>query len=64
MPSVAASTVRQAFFRDLRVVVAQEAVAGYIDDLHHNSLRLTGTVFAEIATVSDAVRALGARPHH
>ncbi|MFI0481432.1 cysteine hydrolase family protein [Actinomadura sp. 9N215] len=52
------STVRQAFFNDLRVIVARETVAGYIDDLHLNSLRLMGTVFAEIGTVADATAAL------
>jgi ureidoacrylate peracid hydrolase len=42
------STVRDAFFRDLRVVVAEDAVAGYFQDLHLNSLRLMGTVFARV----------------
>ncbi|WUI04181.1 cysteine hydrolase [Spirillospora sp. NBC_00431] len=52
------STVRQAFFHDLRVIVAREAVAGYFDDLHLNSLRLMGTVFAEVVPAADAAAAL------
>ncbi|MGD9987266.1 cysteine hydrolase family protein [Pseudonocardia sp.] len=52
------STVRDAFFRDLRVVVASDAVAGYVDDLHSNSLRLMGTVFAEVAPTDVVVRTL------
>ncbi|MFI0367017.1 cysteine hydrolase family protein [Actinomadura sp. 1N219] len=54
------STVRQAFFHDLRVIVAREAVAGYVDDLHLGSLRLMGTVFAEVDSISDAAAALAA----
>ncbi|MGH3239847.1 MAG: cysteine hydrolase family protein [Spirillospora sp.] len=54
------STVRQAFFHDLRVVVAREAVAGYFDDLHLNSLRLMDTVFADVVPVTDAAAALAA----
>jgi ureidoacrylate peracid hydrolase len=52
------STVRDAFFRDLRVVVAEEAVAGYLDDLHHNSLRVMATVFADVVPVSAAAELL------
>lgn len=52
------STVRAAFFRDLRAVVAREAVAGYFEDLHLGSLRLMGTVFAEVVSVDEAAGAL------
>jgi len=52
------STVRDAFFRDLRVVVAEDAVAGYFDDLHRNSLRLMGTVFADVMPLTVAATAL------
>ncbi|HLV71859.1 MAG TPA: isochorismatase family cysteine hydrolase [Vulgatibacteraceae bacterium] len=52
------STVRSAFFRDLRAVVPREAVAGYVEDLHLNSLRLMGTVFAEVVSAEDAAAAL------
>ncbi|GEL25290.1 isochorismatase [Pseudonocardia sulfidoxydans NBRC 16205] len=52
------STVRDAFFRDLRVVVAADAVAGYLDELHHHSLRLMGTVFAQVAPTADVVHTL------
>ncbi|GAA1871313.1 cysteine hydrolase family protein [Actinomadura bangladeshensis] len=48
------STVRAAFFRDLKAVVAREAVAGYFEDLHLNSLRLMATVFANVVSVNDA----------
>lgn len=50
------STVRDAFFRDYRVVVVRDAVAGYFADLHDNSLRVMGTVFAHIVnTATDAL---------
>lgn len=55
------STVRDAMFRDLEVVVAREAVAGYVPDLHESSLRLMGTVFAWVLPVDD-VLALLTRP--
>jgi nicotinamidase-related amidase len=53
------STVRAAFFRDLKAVVAREAVAGYVEDLHVNSLRLMGTVVADVVSVDDAADLLG-----
>ncbi|MFI0404756.1 cysteine hydrolase family protein [Actinomadura sp. 3N508] len=57
------STVRAAFFRDLRAIVAREAVAGYVEDMHTASLRLMNTVFAEVVGVGDAAAALaGAAP--
>ncbi|UED87886.1 cysteine hydrolase family protein [Streptomyces profundus] len=57
------STVRDAFFRDLRAVVAGDAVAGYFEDLHLASLRLMGTVFAEIVPTDEAAALLaGATP--
>lgn len=56
------STVRAAFFRDLRAIVAREAVAGYVEDLHAGSLRLMGTVFAEVVPVGDAAAALAGTP--
>ncbi|KRV47858.1 hypothetical protein AQ490_05725 [Wenjunlia vitaminophila] len=55
------STVRDAFFRDLRAVVAADAVAGYVEDLHRNSLRLMGTVFAEVVPGDAAVDVLAGR---
>ncbi|WP_326836683.1 isochorismatase family cysteine hydrolase [Amycolatopsis rhabdoformis] len=56
------STVRDAFFRDLRVVVAEDAVAGYVEDLHRHSLRLMGTVFAEVRPVEEVARTLSPVP--
>lgn len=56
------STVRDAFFRDLRVLVAEDAVDGYFPALHAGSLRLMGTVFAELLPAAELVgRALA--PH-
>jgi nicotinamidase-related amidase len=52
------STVRAAFFRDLKAVVAREAVAGYFEDLHLNSLRLMATVFANVVSVNEAAALL------
>lgn len=49
------STVRDAFFRDFEVVVACDAVAGYFPELHENSLRVMGTVFARIDPVDTVV---------
>jgi nicotinamidase-related amidase len=58
------STVRDAMFRDLEAIVPREAVAGYFPDLHENSLRLMGTVFAWVAGVDETLALLGsaARP--
>lgn len=52
------STVRAAFFHDLKAVVAREAVAGYFEDLHLNSLRLMATVFANVVSVNEAAALL------
>lgn len=49
------STARDAFFRDVRVVVPRDAVAGYFEHLHHASLRVLGTVFADVVPASEAV---------
>jgi len=49
------SSVRDAFFRDLDVVVADDAVAGYFDHLHRHSLQLMGTVFALVQPAREAV---------
>lgn len=55
------STVRDAFFRDLPVTVATDAVAGYLPELHEASLRVLGTVFADVVDLAEAVRRLGPR---
>ena len=52
------STVRDAFFRDFDVVVAQDAVNGYFPELHHNSLRVMHTVFARVCPVDRIATAL------
>ncbi|MDW5594038.1 isochorismatase family cysteine hydrolase [Conexibacter stalactiti] len=56
------STVRDAFFRDLAVLVADDAVGGYFPALHDSSLRVMGTVFAEVLG-TDAVLARTLAPH-
>lgn len=53
------STVRDAFFRDMRVVVVRPAVAGYIPALHEHSLALMGTVFAQVVDADEALHLLG-----
>lgn len=50
------STARDAFFRDLRVVVVADATASYRANLHDNSLEVLGTVFAQIAQQVDAAQ--------
>lgn len=49
------STVRDAFMRDFEVVLVRDAVAGYFPDLHENSLRAQGTVFAEVVSLDQAI---------
>ncbi|MEU5987885.1 isochorismatase family cysteine hydrolase [Spirillospora sp. NPDC047418] len=58
------STVRAAFFRDLKAVVPREAVAGYFEDLHQNSLRLMDTVFADVVSADEAATRLTTPPPH
>jgi ureidoacrylate peracid hydrolase len=48
------STVRDGFFRDLRIVVVSDAVAGYVPAMHEASLRLMGTVFADVVPLDTA----------
>jgi ureidoacrylate peracid hydrolase len=50
------STVRDAFFRDLDVVVVRDAVAGYRPTLHQGSLDVMDTVFAHVASLDEAIR--------
>lgn len=47
------STVRDAFFRDFRVTIARDCVAGYLPELHENSLRVMGTVFAQVRELDE-----------
>lgn len=51
------STVRDAFFRDLEVVIAEDGVAGFVPDLHQASLRVMGTVFARVRPVGAIIGA-------
>lgn len=52
------STVRDAFFRDLPVTVAADATAGFVAELHQASLRVMGTVFADVVDLAEATRRL------
>lgn len=52
------STVRDAFFRDIPVTVVRDAVAGYLPELHEASLRVMGTVFADVVDLAEATRRL------
>lgn len=54
------STVRDAFFHDYAVSVVEPAVAGYVPDLHANSLRQMGTVFAQVVPIATAKSLLAA----
>ncbi|GAA3654288.1 cysteine hydrolase [Nonomuraea antimicrobica] len=56
------STVRDAFFRDLKAVVVTDAVAGYFDELHRASLRVMGTVFADVTDLNAATALLNGLP--
>jgi len=52
------STVRDAFFRDYRVVVVKDCVAGYVPDLHENAIKTMGTVFSSIMSLEEIKEAL------
>lgn len=55
------STVRDAFFRDFHVTVAADAVSGYSDQLqayHDNSLKVMGTVFADVMSTQEILHRL------
>lgn len=57
------STVRDAFFRDLEVVIVRDAVAGFFPDLHEASLRVMDTVFASVQDVATIISSTnGDRP--
>jgi ureidoacrylate peracid hydrolase len=47
------STVRDAFFRDFRTTIVRDCVAGYFPELHENSLRVMGTVFARVLDLDE-----------
>lgn len=54
------STVRDAFFRDLEVVVMRDCVAGYFETLHEGSLTEMATIFAEVVDADVAISMLKA----
>lgn len=58
------STVRDAMFRDLEVLVPRETVAGYVADLHEHSLRLMDTVFAWVVPLDEVLAFLTRSPAH
>lgn len=54
------STVRDAFFRDIRVVVPSDATAAVTPELHEGALRCFEYGFGQVATVAEIEEALGA----
>lgn len=52
------SSVREAFFRDYKVIVAEDCVAGYFIPLHENSLMVMNTVFAQVKHSDDIISAI------
>lgn len=50
------SSVRDAFFRDYKVVIVDDCVAGFFQELHENSLKVMGTVFADIKSTEDIIK--------
>lgn len=50
------SSIRDAFFRDYEVVMVRDGVAGYIQQLHENSLKVMGTIFADVKNTEDILQ--------
>lgn len=56
------STVRDAFFRDIRVVVPSDATAAVTPELHEGALRNFTYCFGPVVTTAEVVEALQALP--
>jgi ureidoacrylate peracid hydrolase len=56
------STVRDAFFRDIRVVVPSDGTAAVTQELHEGALRDFEYGFGQVVTVAELVTALAAVP--
>lgn len=55
------STIREAFIRDLRVVLPRDATASFTREMEDASLATIGFMFAELTSVADVESALAAR---
>ena len=55
------STVREAFVRDVRVILPRDATASYTKEMEEASLTTVGFMFAEVVSVNDVASALAAR---
>jgi ureidoacrylate peracid hydrolase len=55
------STVREAFVRDVRVILPRDATASYTKEMEDASLATVGFMFAELVNVDGVVSALAAR---
>lgn len=52
------STIRDGFFRDYEIIMAEDAMASYFPELHDNSIKVMGTVFCEVKKVNDIYKEL------
>ena len=55
------STIREAFVRDLRVVLPRDATASYTSEMEDASLATLGFMFAQVASVADVESAVAIR---
>lgn len=55
------STIREAFTRDIRVILPRDATASYTKEMEEASVATVGFMFAEVVTVADVVEALAVR---
>lgn len=55
------STVREAFTRDVRVILPRDATASYTREMEDASLATLGFMFAELVSVDDVLSALAPR---
>lgn len=52
------STIREAFIRDVSVILPRDATASYTKEMEEASLATLGFMFANVATVDDVVEAI------
>lgn len=55
------STVRDGFFRDYEIIMAEDAMASYFPALHKNSICVMGTVFCEVKKVNEIIMNSGGK---
>jgi ureidoacrylate peracid hydrolase len=56
------STVREAFIRDIRVILPRDATASYTSEMEAASLATLGFMFADLTTVDDLLSAIEHSP--